>query len=60
MLKFDNRFLNELPGEPGQGNGVRNHSRQVLGVFWSRVETTSTAKYGEIPVRRDDGLALSQ
>ncbi len=39
MLTFDNRFLNELPGDPNP----RNHSRQVQGAFWSRVEPTPVA-----------------
>ena len=43
MLKFDNRFLNELPGEPGVGDALRNHSHQVHGAFWSRVEPTPVA-----------------
>ena len=39
MLTFDNRFLNELPGD----ENPRNHSRQVQGAFWSRVEPTPVA-----------------
>ena len=39
MLTFDNRFLNELPGDPNSAN----HSRQVQGAFWSRVEPTPVA-----------------
>ena len=39
MLTFDNRFLNELPGDPNP----RNHSRQVQGAFWSRVDPTPVA-----------------
>ena len=39
MLTFDNRFVNELPGDPNP----RNHSRQVQGAFWSRVEPTPVA-----------------
>ena len=43
MLTFDNRFLNELPGEPAVGNSPHNHSRQVQGAFWSRVDPTPVA-----------------
>jgi uncharacterized protein YdiU (UPF0061 family) len=39
MLNFDNRFLNSLPGDPNP----RNHSRQVHGALWSRVEPTRVA-----------------
>ncbi len=39
MLKFDNRFIKELPGDPNP----RNHSRQVQGAFWSRVDPTPVA-----------------
>ncbi len=39
MLKFDNRFLNELPGDANS----HNHSRQVQGAFWSRVDPTPVA-----------------
>ena len=39
MLTFDNRFLNELPGD---GN-LHNHSRQVQGAFWSRVDPSPVA-----------------
>ena len=39
MLTFDNRFVNELPGDPNP----RNHSRQVQGAFWSRVDPTPVA-----------------
>ena len=39
MLTFDNRFLNELPGDPNP----RIHSRQVQGAFWSRVDPTPVA-----------------
>ena len=39
MLKFDNRFFNELPGD----ENPRNHSRQVQGAFWSRVDPTPVA-----------------
>ena len=43
MLTFDNRFLNELPGEPELAYAARNHSRQVQGAFWSRVDPTPVA-----------------
>ncbi len=36
MLKFDNRFLQSLPGDAN----TANHSRQVHGAFWSRVTPT--------------------
>jgi len=39
MLTFDNRFLRALPGDPN----VQNHSRQVHGAFWSRVEPRRVA-----------------
>ena len=39
MLKFNNRFLHTLPGDVNP----RNHSRQVHGAFWSRVEPTPVA-----------------
>jgi uncharacterized protein YdiU (UPF0061 family) len=35
-LRFDNRFLRELPGDPVAGGGVR----QVQGAAWSRVAPT--------------------
>jgi uncharacterized protein YdiU (UPF0061 family) len=35
-LHFDNRFVNELPGDPDPGN----HRRQVLGAAWSAVSPT--------------------
>jgi serine/tyrosine/threonine adenylyltransferase len=36
MLRFDNRFLSELPGDPQ----TTNATRQVLGACWSRVAPT--------------------
>ncbi|MBI5937775.1 MAG: YdiU family protein [Betaproteobacteria bacterium] len=39
-LNFDNRFINELPGDPEQGP----HRRQVHGACWSRVPPTPVAK----------------
>ncbi|ADQ85822.1 conserved hypothetical protein [Methylovorus sp. MP688] len=36
MLSFDNRLLNELPGDPIQGAQLR----QVHGALWSRVDAT--------------------
>ncbi|MGE0490935.1 MAG: YdiU family protein [Vulcanimicrobiota bacterium] len=36
-LRFDNRFLEELPGDPREGG----YPRQVLGACWSRVKPTS-------------------
>jgi len=39
MLNFDNRFLQILPGD----ENPRNHSRQVQGAFWSRVDPTPVA-----------------
>ena len=39
-FKFDNRFVNELPGDPEEG--VRR--RQVYGACWSRVEPTPVAR----------------
>lgn len=36
MLKFDNRFCRELPGDPESGNFVR----QVTGACWSQVQPT--------------------
>ncbi|WP_159016415.1 protein adenylyltransferase SelO [Cognatiluteimonas profundi] len=38
-LRFDNRFLRELPGDPDSGPGIR----QVHGALWSRVEPTAVA-----------------
>ena len=38
-LRFDNRFLRELPGDPEAGPRVR----QVEGALWSRVEPTPVA-----------------
>ena len=35
-LRFDNRFVRELPGDPEQGR----HVRQVHGACYSRVEPT--------------------
>jgi uncharacterized protein YdiU (UPF0061 family) len=46
-LRFDNRFLRELPGDPVTGGGVR----QVQGAAWSRVMPT--------PVRAPRLLAAS-
>ena len=39
MLTFDNRFLHTLPGDAN----TRNHSRQVHGALWSRVEPAAVA-----------------
>ena len=39
MLKFDNRFLQTLPGDANS----RNHARQVQGALWSRVAPTPVA-----------------
>jgi uncharacterized protein YdiU (UPF0061 family) len=36
MLQFDNRLLNELPGDPD----LRNYPRQVSGALWSAVQPT--------------------
>ena len=38
-LRFDNRFVNELPGDPDQAN----RRRQVLGAAWSAVAPTPVA-----------------
>src|SRR5690554_8097667 len=38
-LNFDNRFVNELPGDPVEAPGVR----QVFGACWSRVLPTPVA-----------------
>jgi len=38
-LTFDNRFLRELPGDPNEGNRIR----QVLGALWSPVAPTPVA-----------------
>ncbi|WP_114239358.1 YdiU family protein [Dyella sp. C9] len=38
-LRFDNRFIHELPGDAEQGSRVR----QVLGALYSRVEPTPVA-----------------
>jgi uncharacterized protein YdiU (UPF0061 family) len=38
-LSFDNRFVNELPGDPEEGP----RQRQVLGACWSRVLPTPVA-----------------
>lgn len=46
-LRFDNRFLHELPGDPVSGGGAR----QVRGAAWSRVMPT--------PVRAPQLLAAS-
>jgi serine/tyrosine/threonine adenylyltransferase len=35
-IQFDNRFLNEMPGDPSDAP----HSRQVHGAMWSRVRPT--------------------
>ncbi|WP_425480114.1 protein adenylyltransferase SelO [Cognatilysobacter segetis] len=47
-LKFDNRFLRDLPGDPREGGGVR----QVHGAAWSRVDPA--------PVRAPRVLAVSR
>ena len=47
-LRFDNRFVRELPGDPEQGR----HVRQVHGACYSRVEPT--------PVRAPRLLACSR
>ena len=39
MLRFDNRFIDELPGDPQAGPGVR----QVHGALWSRVDPEPVA-----------------
>ena len=39
VLKFDNAFLRELPGDPEAGPRLR----QVQGAAWSRVEPTPVA-----------------
>ena len=39
MLTFNNRFLNTLPGDANPSN----HSRQVHGALWSRVEPAAVA-----------------
>jgi serine/tyrosine/threonine adenylyltransferase len=39
-LQFDNRFVNELPGDPEEGP----RRRQVLGACWSRVLPTPVAE----------------
>jgi serine/tyrosine/threonine adenylyltransferase len=39
MLTFNNRFLQSLPGE----ENLRNHSRQVQGALWSRVDPAPVA-----------------
>ena len=39
VLKFDNAFLRELPGDPEAGSRLR----QVQGAAWSRVEPTPVA-----------------
>ncbi len=39
MLNFNNRFLQSLPGDAN----LHNHSRQVQGAFWSRVDPTPVA-----------------
>jgi uncharacterized protein YdiU (UPF0061 family) len=38
-LRFDNRFLRELPGDPNSANT----RRQVVGACWSRVQPTPVA-----------------
>lgn len=38
-LRFDNRFIRNLPGDPE----LRNSRRQVLGACWSRVQPTPVA-----------------
>ncbi|WP_201315582.1 protein adenylyltransferase SelO family protein, partial [Dyella sp. EPa41] len=38
-LRFDNAFIRELPGDPGQGV----HRRQVLGALYSPVQPTPVA-----------------
>jgi uncharacterized protein YdiU (UPF0061 family) len=47
-LRFDNRFVAELPGDPEQGNATR----QVTGACWSAVSPT--------PVRAPQMLAYSR
>ncbi len=39
-FNFDNRFVNELPGDPE----AANHRRQVHGACWSGVEPTAVAR----------------
>lgn len=39
-LRFDNRFVNELPGDPSEAP----HVRQVTGACWSRVLPTPVAQ----------------
>ena len=38
-LRFDNRFVTELPGDPDRSN----RRRQVLGAAWSAAEPTPVA-----------------
>ncbi|MFO0095197.1 MAG: hypothetical protein ACK54K_12935, partial [Gemmatimonadaceae bacterium] len=48
-LTFDNRFVNELPGDPDQ----ENRRRQVLGAAWSPVMPTPVARPAVLAHARD-------
>ncbi len=54
MLKFDNRFVRELPGD----SDMRNHSRQVHGALWSPVKPTPVAAPNLIACSREMAQAL--
>ncbi len=56
-LVFDNRFVNELPGDPIK----ENHRRQVQGACYSRVQpaTVSSPKLLAYSIQPADLKALS-
>ncbi|MCM8595897.1 YdiU family protein [Accumulibacter sp.] len=54
MLRFDNRFLRELPGDPEQ----INEPRQVHGACWSAVATTPVAAPRLVAYAREVAEAL--
>ncbi len=53
-LRFDNRFVDELPGDPDP----RNQRRQVLGAAWSAVQPTPVAAPQLIAVAPDVAAML--
>jgi serine/tyrosine/threonine adenylyltransferase len=58
QLKFDNRFVAELPGD----QETRNHPRQVLGACYSRVSPTKVVKPTTVAYSKEiaDLLDLSE
>ncbi len=53
-LRFDNRFIRELPGDPEEGPRLR----QVNGALWSRVEPTPVAAPRLVAWSREMAQAL--